>query len=169
MTETPETKACPWCGETILAVAKKCKHCGEYLEADGLEPAGPEPADGVPTADVPRMHMPTKPPAASDRRNGWKQDPTKRFPFRYWDGRVWTRWVNDRPDGTTQSEDPLYVAEMPVAIINGVPTCVLCGGTQFTARRKTSTKVMFGLSSLLGKPQFVECEACGARYQRLNA
>lgn len=25
------TRACPWCGESILAVAKKCKHCGEFL------------------------------------------------------------------------------------------------------------------------------------------
>jgi len=29
-----ETKRCPYCGEEILAIAKKCKHCGEWLESE---------------------------------------------------------------------------------------------------------------------------------------
>lgn len=29
--EDKPTKSCPYCGETILAVAVKCKHCGEWL------------------------------------------------------------------------------------------------------------------------------------------
>jgi hypothetical protein len=31
---TAETKACSFCGESILAVAKKCKHCGEFLAVE---------------------------------------------------------------------------------------------------------------------------------------
>lgn len=30
--ETEATTACPNCGKEILATAKKCKHCGEWLE-----------------------------------------------------------------------------------------------------------------------------------------
>lgn len=30
--ESKDTKNCPYCGEEILAVAKKCKHCGEWLD-----------------------------------------------------------------------------------------------------------------------------------------
>jgi hypothetical protein len=26
-----EQKPCPFCAETILVAAKKCKHCGEFL------------------------------------------------------------------------------------------------------------------------------------------
>ena len=32
-----QTTKCPYCGEEILAVAKKCKHCGEWLDKD-VEP-----------------------------------------------------------------------------------------------------------------------------------
>jgi len=29
---TGESKACPFCGEAVLAIAKKCKHCGETID-----------------------------------------------------------------------------------------------------------------------------------------
>jgi hypothetical protein len=31
-----ESRDCPFCGEKILAIARKCKHCGEFL--DGTRP-----------------------------------------------------------------------------------------------------------------------------------
>ena len=43
-----ETKNCPYCGEEILAGAKKCKHCGEWLEEEPKPVAvKPEPQSPV--------------------------------------------------------------------------------------------------------------------------
>jgi len=179
--EAAETKACPWCGETILAVAKKCKHCGEFLVVgerdsadieDGLESTSSDEIEGRDTS------------ASTLARWQWDENGG------YWKCRAHSRGscraclpkppLSAKPTGETRDAylarinstrlgGSSTVSSRAVPIKNGVPTCSKCGGTQFTARRKTSTKVMFGLASLAGKPKFVECEVCGARCKRTNA
>ncbi len=46
MTTSKPTKSCPYCGEEILAVAVKCKHCGSRLTAP------PSPASQLPPTIV---------------------------------------------------------------------------------------------------------------------
>lgn len=48
-----ETKRCPYCGEEILAVAKKCKHCGEWLEEKPQQ--GPNTASKTESKEEPVM------------------------------------------------------------------------------------------------------------------
>jgi hypothetical protein len=53
-TDAAQTKQCPFCGETILAVARKCKHCGEFLDDQvgsgerGGQGGSEAPASGAP-------------------------------------------------------------------------------------------------------------------------
>ena len=56
-----ETKTCPYCGEEILAMAKKCKHCGEWLEEDTPgAPSGSQTAQTAASAPVTVMTRPSE-------------------------------------------------------------------------------------------------------------
>ncbi|MGN6369667.1 MAG: PH domain-containing protein [Phycisphaerae bacterium] len=59
------TKRCPFCGEVILAIAKKCKHCGEFLDRTAPV-AGGAPLDSpADTSPVFSLHV-------SQWENFWK-------------------------------------------------------------------------------------------------
>jgi hypothetical protein len=46
------TKACLYCGEEILAVAVKCKHCGSMLDGSIAAPAGVQASAAKPAPDL---------------------------------------------------------------------------------------------------------------------
>ncbi len=46
-----EKRTCPYCGEEIMATAKKCKHCGEWLDEEMRPTTTSHPINEINTAD----------------------------------------------------------------------------------------------------------------------
>lgn len=64
LTAAPTTKPCPYCGEEILLVAIKCKHCGEFLQR--RRPSAPRATGHV--APPPPASTPVQPIELTGKR-----------------------------------------------------------------------------------------------------
>jgi membrane protein YdbS with pleckstrin-like domain len=69
------TKRCPFCGEVILAVARKCKHCGEFLDRaapDGAATLTGAASTAAPASGQASASDPTYTLSVSQWDNFWK-------------------------------------------------------------------------------------------------
>lgn len=72
MESEQEVKSCPFCGETILAVAKKCCYCNEMLAPRTLEPSSPvQQTNFVPPYELSRAYYRKYSPKAFKNDSIW--------------------------------------------------------------------------------------------------
>lgn len=160
---------CPWCAEEILAEAKKCKHCGEFMSDPPatavVSPPGSSTAKPVwrlgsfywsciahSRIECPKCKNLIVPP----KQPGQKGDlyPTATRPAEPYKGTAGHReklsQVGDRSSGTL--------------------SCPKCGGTSFTAKRSAKGKLIgfttLGVGGLVAPKSQVKCVACGEMFKR---
>ena len=66
-----KTRNCPYCGEEIMADAKKCRHCGEWLEEEPIPEQSQEAENTETNASVSQNAAPeqTKPVMPTKRQS----------------------------------------------------------------------------------------------------
>jgi len=66
--QTLTTIDCPFCGESVLATMKKCKHCGEFLKEKKPELEKPSPKEhSITTSQTQSSASPQTAPSSSHR------------------------------------------------------------------------------------------------------
>ena len=196
MSETQETKACPWCGETILAVAKKCKHCGEYLTDERPQPVGTDTQAPSALIDVKCDYCGTEQQMLSDAVS-FKCTGCQRTIFVI--GCPYCSYINHVDSAltlwdctqcghrlrTTQAVRRMaagapYTGELGARenlsevgdhTADGILKCPRCGGTEFTAKRSGKEMAArfahLGTVGALAAPKSqVKCVACGLMFKR---
>ena len=178
-----ETKACPWCGETILAVAKKRKHCGEFLTVEAATETGPvQCAYCETTQQVPRdatsfhcsgcqrtIHAVVCPKCGEESQfEGGIERQSVRCPYCQ-AGFPTPASVRAAPTYTGSIGTRQKLSEVGHHSDGGLQ-CPSCGSTQFTAKRSMTGKLVgtatLGVGGLLAPKSQVKCVACGTMFKR---